>query len=271
MVALSNALSRVFGSFANYEFPPFIQKQINALYVKIFKIDLSEFEPLENYKSLNALFTRSLKKERFFDASSNTLISPCDSLITECKVLEDNQALQIKGMFYYANELVGEDKPLDNSYFYMNFYLSPKDYHHYHAPCDLEILEARYFPGKLLPVNMPSLYKNKNLFVGNERVVLVARDVKGNKLYFVAVGALNVGKMRFLFDERIQTNAKNMGITKKNQKYSYNSPILIKKAQLLGNFEMGSTIVIFAQNIAFKELREKCVKFGESIGEFNAD
>ncbi|MDU9768199.1 phosphatidylserine decarboxylase, partial [Helicobacter pylori] len=51
MVALSNALSRVFGFVAGYEFPSFIQKGINALYVKIFKIDLSEFEPLENYRS----------------------------------------------------------------------------------------------------------------------------------------------------------------------------------------------------------------------------
>lgn len=62
MMALSNALSRLFGSVAGYEFPSFIQKGINALYVKIFKIDLSEFESLENYKSLSALFTRSLKK-----------------------------------------------------------------------------------------------------------------------------------------------------------------------------------------------------------------
>ncbi|WP_041594824.1 phosphatidylserine decarboxylase [Helicobacter cetorum] len=267
MVALSNTLSRVFGSLARYEFMPFIQKQINALYVRIFKIDLSEFEPLENYKSLNALFTRSLKKERFFDTSSHTLISPCDSFITECKALENNQALQIKGMPYYANELVGEINPISPSFFYVNFYLSPKDYHHYHAPCDLEILEARYFAGKLLPVNMPSLYKNKNLFVGNERVVLVTRDVKGNRLYFVAVGALNVGQMRFNFDKNIQTNAK----TNFTQSTTYDPPIKVKKGENLGNFEMGSTIVIFAQNIAFKELREQCVKFGESIGEFNAD
>ncbi|GAA7708643.1 phosphatidylserine decarboxylase [Helicobacter pylori] len=267
MVALSNALSRVFGSVAGYKFPSFIQKGINALYVKIFKIDLSEFEPLENYKSLNALFTRSLKKERLFDKAPNICIAPCDALITECAFLDNDTALQIKGMPYKVHELVGEINPLSPSFFYVNFYLSPKDYHHYHAPCDLEILEARYFAGKLLPVNKPSLYKNNNLFVGNERVVLVAKDIQGNRLYFVAVGALNVGKMRFNFDKNIQTNAK----ARFTQTYSYNPPIKVKKGDNLGNFEMGSTIVLFIQNTAFKDLKEKSVKFGENIGEFHAN
>ncbi|GAA9264435.1 hypothetical protein BTM381_10950 [Helicobacter pylori] len=162
---------------------------------------------------------------------------------------------------------MGEINPLSPSFFYVNFYLSPKDYHHYHAPCDLEILEARYFAGKLLPVNKPSLYKNKNLFVGNERVALVAKDIQGNRLYFVAVGALNVGKMRFNFDKNIQTNAK----AHLTQTYSYNPPIKVKKGDNLGNFEMGSTIVLFIQNTAFKDLKEKSVKFGESIGEFHAN
>ena len=170
-------------------------------------------------------------------------------------------------MPYKAHELVGEINPLSPSFFYANFYLSPKDYHHYHAPCDLEILETRYFAGKLLPVNKPSLYKNNNLFVGNERVALVAKDIQGNQLYFVAVGALNVGKMRFNFDKNIQTNAK----ARFTQTYSYNPPIKVKKGDNLGNFEMGSTIVLFIQNTAFKDLREKSVKFGESIGEFHAN
>ncbi len=45
----------------------------------------------------------------------------------------------------------------------------------------------------------------------------------------------------------------------------------VKKGDNLGNFEMGSTIVLFIQNTAFKDLKEKSVKFGESIGEFHAN
>ena len=61
---LSNKFSRLFGRFASYEFPSFLQNLINNVYVKIFDIDLSEFAPASSYASLNALFTRALTSER---------------------------------------------------------------------------------------------------------------------------------------------------------------------------------------------------------------
>ena len=62
-------------------------------------------------------------------------------------------------------------------------------------------------------------------------------------LFFV--GALNVGKMKFSFDERIQTNV----VANFTQIYEYKN-LHIKKGDHLGNFELGSTIVILSKKDA---------------------
>ena len=76
----------------------FLQYIINLIYVKIFGLDLDEFKPISSYKSLNDLFTRSLVKDRNFDKSTSTFISPSDSLIAECGFLKKDRLLQIKGI-----------------------------------------------------------------------------------------------------------------------------------------------------------------------------
>ena len=59
-------------------------------------------------------------------------------------------------------------------------------------------------------------------------------------LFFV--GALNVGKMKFSFDERIQTNV----VANFTQIYEYEN-LHIKKGERLGNFELSSNIVILVE------------------------
>ncbi|OBV29770.1 phosphatidylserine decarboxylase [Helicobacter sp. CLO-3] len=288
----SNSISRLFGRFASHAFPPFFQRIVNRVYVRIFRIDLSEFAPIDSYPMLNALFTRALQKPRAIDSSATVLISPSDSMITAQGAIANDTALQIKGMSYSPNELLGIDKSAPNQaslerFSFINLYLSPSDYHRYHAPCDMEILEARYFGGELLPVNLPSLNKNQNLFVRNERVVLVAKMLESNDvdsgradsgrqdsksqntksadklLYFVAVGALNVGQMIFHFEPRIKTNA----TPNAKQIYRYDAPIRIRKGEELGHFQMGSTIVLIAPlSKLTTELGQK-VRFGEKIAD----
>lgn len=256
----TNVISRIFGRFAHTRFPKGMQYAINRFYIDYFKINLDEFESLESYPTLNALFTRNLVKPRILHTTPFNLISPTDSLITESGSITQQSALQIKGKSYRVNDLLGITHDL-NRYSFLNLYLSPRDYHHYHAPCDLEILEAKYFTGKLLPVNFASLHKNENLFIQNERVVL-KMHCKHNQsiMYYVAVGALNVGKMQFLFDKRIQTNAKYGDCT-----YTYEKPIVLEAGDEIGFFEMGSTIVLIAQ-ANWKVKSGDVVKMGEQIG-----
>ena len=259
MTNTTNTISRLFGAFAGYAFPKWFQIIINKVYVWIFKIDLSDFAPLDSYPTLNALFTRALIVKRELDSSLNVLISPTDSVIMAQGEVRDDMALQIKGMEYRVSELLGEN--LDSTYSYINLYLSPRDYHRYHCPCDMEILEVRYFGGVLLPVNQPSLRKNQNLFIKNERVVVIAKTKNNTKLYFVAIGALNVGQMIFHFEPKITTNAK----ANTKEIYTYPTPIKVKKGEELGMFMMGSTIVLFASNITLTKNTHSQVRFGEKI------
>ncbi len=257
---ISNILSRLFGAFARAQFPRPIQGFINRVYVKIFKIDLSQFEERE-FENLNALFTRRLKNPRAIESSPNTLIAPADSLITESAPSTQGMALQIKGMSYSIDELLGEK--LDKELYYINFYLSPRDYHRYHAPCDMEIEELRYFGGALYPVNMPALNRVQSLFVKNERVVVRAKMSNGKRLYFVAVGALNVGSIVFHCEPKIKTNAKRA-----NESYTYITPIKVRKGEELGMFEMGSTIVLFIEDFT-PCVEHTRIKFAQNIGAFS--
>ncbi|PAF50413.1 phosphatidylserine decarboxylase [Helicobacter sp. 13S00401-1] len=263
----SNKTSRVFGKIANKAFPHIIQTFINRLYVYVFKIDMSEFEKPCSYKTLNALFTRSLIKPRNTDAKPFNLISPTDSLIMEQGALKDYKALQIKGMEYSVLPFLGlsDTKEIESikDYKFINLYLSPKDYHRFHAPCDLEVLEAKYFSGRLLPVNKPSLLKNKDLFNINERVVLKVRFSYNKEIaYYVAVGALNVGKMSFSFDVKIKTNAKFGDAI-----YTYKD-CFFKAGDEIGTFEMGSTIVLIA-NMLFAKDAQDTIKMGQELALLN--
>ena len=148
---------------------------------------------------------------------------------------------------------------------YANIYLSPRDYHHYHAPCDLSVLQALYIPADLYSVAKKFLLKIPNLYVKNERVILKCKMRNGGILWMVFVGALNVGKMRFDFDTRIQTNA---CANREGALYEYEN-LSFKKGDHLGNFELGSTIVLVAQSefLKFSVLSETAVKFSQKIGE----
>ena len=266
----TSQFSRLFGAFANCEFPMILQTIINKAYVSLMKVDMSEFDKPSTYKSLNKLFTRELKKQRSFEKDEFTCISPCDAYVSEAGIIKNSTALQIKGFEYSVNNLLGDyilkqnKEKLEEGAF-INFYLSPRDYHRYHVPMDMRIKKAVHIPGKLYPVNFKWLKKVPALFCENERVVLECETINGNLFYLVFVGALNVGKMAFTFDERIQTNVKKEGETL----YMYKDKSL-KKGDELGRFEMGSTIVAFFEKETFKLTKKanESVRFGQTIGIF---
>jgi len=228
-------------------------------------LDMSEFDTPSSYKTLNKLFIREFKTPRKINPK-HTLLSPVDALISDCGKIKDGYAYQIKGMEYKLNELLGKqytgfDKLLEGGNF-MNFYLSPKDYHRYHSSFDCTVSKLIHIPGKLYPVNFSYLKKKLNLFIENERVILECLT-KDNKLfYMVFVGALNVGKMVFNFEPRVKTNSSTNSI----QEYLY-SNLSLKKGDTIGYFEMGSTVVMIWEKdiVELENLENKKVKFTQTI------
>ena len=265
---ITNLISLYFGKFAKKEFLPAIQKLINSTYVRLMGLNMSEFKHSRYYNSLNDLFTRELIIKRVIDENKNVIISPTDSLITQCGEIKNDIALQIKGMQYSVEELLtyycssNFEKVKDGSF--MNFYLSPKDYHRYHAPCDFKLLKLIHVPGKLYPVNLKYLNNEFELFVQNERVILEC-ETNGKIFYMVFVGALNVGQMVFEFEDRVETNtnAKEMKV------YTYEN-IEITKGECLGYFKMGSTVVMLWEKemVELQDLLDKNVRFGQKIANF---
>jgi phosphatidylserine decarboxylase len=258
---ITSIISQYFGKFATREFTPWFQKVVNQGYVWLMGLDMHEFNAPATYKSLDALFTRSLREARHYSLDGADFIAPCDSLITQCGHLIDDYALQIKGMRYGSDALLGEnfsqeEKAAIYNGQFINFYLSPKDYHRYHVPINLKVLKAVHIPGKLYPVNIPSLQKRLNLFIENERVVLKCETYEKKLFYIVLVGALNVGVMDVAFDPRIKTNADVMH----QSVYEYEN-LYLNKGDDLGCFHMGSTIVILSE----ENMLELSVKIGEKV------
>jgi phosphatidylserine decarboxylase len=241
---ITNKISDIFYKIAATKFPYMIQSLINNLYVKILKLDMSEFRNPSSYKTLNELFTRELIKKRDFDASKNSIISPADSYISECGNLNGETLLQIKGMEYNVNDLLTQNSTLKDRVIdgkFINFYLSPKDYHRYHAPYFFKLNKLIHVTGKLYPVNFRYLRKKLNLFIENERVILEC-EYDDKVFYLVFVGALNVGKMLFNFEPKVETNIKSDEI----KVYEYEN-LHFKKGDELGFFKMGSTVVMIAE------------------------
>jgi len=258
---ITSLISQNFGKFASKEFPHAIQNIINKTYVGLMGLDMHEFYSPTSYKSLNALFTRKLKEDRNYSLDGSDFISPCDSWISDCGDLVDDYALQIKGMRYKSDDFIGseftqEEKDIVHNGKFINFYLSPKDYHRYHIPTNLKVLKAVHIPGKFYPVNVPSLKKRLNLFIENERVVLMCETTTKKRFFMVLVSALNVGVMKVDFEPRIQTNAS----ATTPQSYEFKD-LYLDKGEDFGCFEMGSTIVILTP----KDMLEIGVNIGDNV------
>jgi phosphatidylserine decarboxylase len=242
----TSVISNIFGKFASTEFPSIIQHTINATYVKLMGLDMSEFREPSTYKTLNKLFTRAFEIPREIPDGKSKLLCGVDALITDAGTITEGRAYQIKSMSYSIEELFGENhkeavEKVEGGEF-INFYLSPKDYHRYHMPMDLKILSLTHIPGKLYPVNFPLLRNKKDLFIENERVVIECEDKKGRAQILVLVGALNVGKMIVTFEEAVQTNSE----IREPRYYKYDD-LWLERGEMFGWFEMGSTILTFSK------------------------
>jgi len=263
----TSVISNAFGKFASKEFPSVIQHIINSSYVKLMGLDMSEFREPSQYKTLNKLFTRALETPREITKDKSKLISGVDALITDAGTIVDGRAYQIKGMSYNIEDLFTDNhksavEDVEGGEF-INFYLSPKDYHRYHMPMDLNIVSLTHIPGKLYPVNFPLLRNKKDLFIENERVVIECKDRKGHTQVLVLVGALNVGKMIVTFEKSIQTNSD----IRESKHYKYEN-LWLNRGELFGWFEMGSTILTFSTKgtiVPEVSVNQK-VSFGDILG-----
>ena len=78
--------------------------------------------------------------------------------------------------------LIGRDAELAARFEHGQFatlYLSPRDYHRIHMPCDARLLRMIHVPGALFSVNPTTARGVPGLFARNERVVCVFDSAVG--------------------------------------------------------------------------------------------
>ncbi len=126
-------------------------------FVGKYGVDMNEAEnsDIGSYASFNDFFTRPLKVGVRPLASADS-VCPVDGAISQFGAIDDHHILQAKGHRFSTTELVGGDKALAAQFrhgSFANLYLSPKDYHRLHMPCDGKLTRMIYVPGALFSVN----------------------------------------------------------------------------------------------------------------------
>jgi phosphatidylserine decarboxylase len=239
-------------------------------FVRKYGVDMAEADDpdIASYKSFNDFFTRSLKAGARPLAEAD-FVCPVDGAISQFGAIDDHHILQAKGHRFTTTELVGGDGTLAARFrhgSFANLYLSPKDYHRLHMPCDGKLTRMIYVPGTLFSVNPATARGLPNLFARNERVVCVFESPEHGPFVMVLVGATIVGSMATVWHGVV-----NPTRTNKVSEWRYaDQDIVLKQGEEMGRFLLGSTIVmLFRQDtIIFNEdwMPERPVRLGERMG-----
>jgi len=242
-----NLISRAAGRIAAARLPRALVRAEILLFARAVGVDLAEVrDPLEAFGSLQEFFTRALREgARNVDPARDALVSPCDGAFGESGIVRDGQLFQLKGRPYGLRELLAssDDAAAFEGGAYATLYLSPRDYHRFHAPCAARVERVTYLPGTLWPVNRIGLEGVDALFAQNERICAFMRAAPGDSLLcLIAVGATLVGKVRVSFDS-LETNRRGA----KEERRSYPGGIALAKAEEWGRFEFGSSLVLLAE------------------------
>ena len=193
------------------------------------------------YASFNEFFTRALKPGARPLAQAQ-LICPVDGAISQFGSIKHDQIFQAKGHHYSARELVGGDAQLAARFIdgqFATLYLSPRDYHRIHMPCDGRLTRMIYVPGDLYSVNPATAACVPRLFARNERAVCVFESPHG-PFVLVLVGATIVGSMATVWHGLIERRARGQI---EDRSYTDQS-ITLRQGEEMGRFLLGSTVVL---------------------------
>ncbi len=237
-------------------------------FVKRYEVNMDEAAQTEiaAYESFNEFFTRPLKKGARRITKSD-FISPVDGAISQFGNIEADQIFQAKGHHYSTLAMLAGDKELAASFqdgHFATLYLSPKDYHRIHMPCDGTLKSMTYVPGDLFSVNPTTAQGVPGLFARNERVICEFDSAHGT-FVLILVGATIVGSMATVWHGVV--NPPRLGSV---NTWTYeNQTITFKQGEEMGRFLLGSTVVMLfpANTLAFNKTWQptKPIKLGEKM------
>ena len=215
------------------------------VFAKKYNVDMSEAkkENFSDYESFNQFFIRELKDDaRKINENPTALCLPADGRVSQIGHIDDERLLQAKGHFFSLSDLLAGDEELVHTFKngeFATIYLSPRDYHRVHMPCDATLRKMIYVPGDLFSVN-PFLAEHvPNLFARNERVICVF-DTAFGPMVQILVGATITASMSTVWAGVI--NPPRTGEVKV-WTYQGDNTIKLTKGQEMGAFQLGSTVI----------------------------
>lgn len=217
------------------------------LFVKKYQVNLSEAEKTlpSDYATFNAFFIRPLKQDArpVYQGEKNFCL-PADGCVSEIGSINYDQLFQAKGHTFSLANLLAGDVALAEKFYdgkFITTYLSPRDYHRVHMPCDAVLRKMIYVPGELFSVN-PFLAEHiPHLFARNERVICEF-DTEFGTMVQILVGATITASISTVWAGVI-----NPPRSKQVCVYEYltegETAITFKKGQEMGAFRLGSTVI----------------------------
>ncbi len=266
-------LSRLMGKLTHCRHQ-WVKLTYMRLIIKRFGVNMNETEEqdLNNFEHFNAFFTRALKPDaRPIVSGQNKLASPVDGCISQIGLIQKSLIFQAKGHRYSLANLLGNNDKWAKQFIngeFATLYLSPKDYHRIHMPCDARLKEMRHIPGRLFSVNPATARTVPGLFARNERVVCLFNTPVG-PMAMILVGAIFVASIETVWQgvitpptqQEIQTSLYGKGFQE----------VSLKKGEEMGRFNMGSTVILLFGRDKMKWVEgltaEGGVLMGQEIGE----
>jgi phosphatidylserine decarboxylase len=267
-------LSRCTGALAELRHPLWLKDWLIARFIAFFGVDMSEAqEPVAaRYASFNEFFTRPLRADARPLATAD-FICPVDGALSQFGAIERDQIFQAKGHSYSTAALVGGDRELaarfENGSF-ATLYLSPRDYHRIHMPCDGRLMRMIHVPGALFSVNPTTARGVPGLFARNERVVCVFDSAHG-PFVLTLVGATIVGSMATVWHGVV--NPPRPGRLR-DWRYADQQLEYAQGAEM-GRFLLGSTVVMLFPKGAVQKFNPawapgRAIRMGEVMGTASA-
>jgi len=239
-------------------------------FVARYRVDMGEAaDPdIGSYATFNDFFTRALRPgaRPLADAA---VVCPVDGAVSQLGPIERDQIFQAKGHRYSTTALLGGDTALaaqfENGSF-ATIYLSPRDYHRIHMPCDGRLKRMVHVPGDLFSVNPLTARGVPGLFARNERVVCMF-DTPLGSMALVLVGATIVGSMATVWHGQV-----NPPRTGNLRSWDYSGQdITLRQGEEMGRFLLGSTVVLLFPQGAVQFQADwdaaRAVRLGEAMGQ----
>nr|BET44388.1 MAG: archaetidylserine decarboxylase [Candidatus Aschnera chinzeii] len=246
-------LTKISGWIANKN-AGWLTKIVIFIFIKIYNVNMEEVQEnkISSYTTFNKFFTRTLKKDsRKIITGNNQLSLPADGIITSLGKITNYNLIQAKNQLYKLITLFAGNTFLStkfNNGLFLTIYLSPKDYHRVHIPCNGLLNKMIYVPGTLFPLNTYAINNITDIFVRNERLICIFTTPFG-LVAQILIGAIITGSIYTKWHGCVN-NKRNKNII--SWEYAANkktNTFFFKKGEEIGKFQLGSTVItIFEPN-----------------------